>query len=358
MANFRSLLLDDPWKVSPADFPRDGMTNDKLAFILNYATLAPSILNTQPWLFRIADGGITLLADQSRKLPVTDPHGRELSISCGAALLNLRIAARSFAFELAVTLLPDDEEPDTLAIATPASTTAGPQDAALRDAIAARRTDRGAYDLRPLPLELTESLAAAARQEGASLSFLQHPDAKSRIAELVTEAEDSLLRDPKFRDEIFRWLQNRIGRARDDEARQRLGGAASMGAHSPEPSVRPDLFTPTAAATARVFARSADTVKAQRDSIVRTPALALLATKGDDPRAWINAGQALQRALLVATEAGVSSSYLNACIEVPSLRKNVAQAFDVSGHPQVLLRLGYGTAQPPTPRRPLTEVVV
>ncbi|WP_229440580.1 hypothetical protein [Massilia sp. BSC265] len=55
--------------------------------------LAPSSHNTQPWLFRMAESSIDLFADRTRALPVNDPDDRELTISCGCALMHLRIAA-------------------------------------------------------------------------------------------------------------------------------------------------------------------------------------------------------------------------------------------------------------------------
>src|SRR5258707_1068424 len=59
---------------------------------LEAATRAPSIHNSQPWLFRLRAGGIDVLADRQRRLRAIDPRGRELLISVGAAILNLRVA--------------------------------------------------------------------------------------------------------------------------------------------------------------------------------------------------------------------------------------------------------------------------
>jgi nitroreductase len=61
-----SLLLDDPWSVESADFPQSGTPRDKLAFLLNYAVLAPSILGTEPWSFHVADESVVLRAAGTR----------------------------------------------------------------------------------------------------------------------------------------------------------------------------------------------------------------------------------------------------------------------------------------------------
>jgi hypothetical protein len=46
------------WNVSESQFPKDGTKTEQLKFLLNYAILAPSSHNTQPWLFKIIDDNI------------------------------------------------------------------------------------------------------------------------------------------------------------------------------------------------------------------------------------------------------------------------------------------------------------
>src|SRR5215471_7151832 len=89
----------DPPAVTEADFPAAGTAAQQLRVLLNYALLAPSEYNTQPWLFRIYDNCVDLYADPSRRLPIVDPDDRELIISCGAACQNLRIAVRHFGYQ-------------------------------------------------------------------------------------------------------------------------------------------------------------------------------------------------------------------------------------------------------------------
>ena len=62
---------------------------EELRPLVAQAVLAPSSHNTQPWLWLLLEGSVTLFADRTRALPVNDPDDRELTMSCGAALLNL-----------------------------------------------------------------------------------------------------------------------------------------------------------------------------------------------------------------------------------------------------------------------------
>src|SRR5689334_17174548 len=85
-----------------------GPQGTDLAACVHTATLAPSIHNTQPWQFRIRDNGIDVYADWRRRLDVIDPTGRQLIISVGAAIMNLRLAfhQRGWASVVKVTAGP------------------------------------------------------------------------------------------------------------------------------------------------------------------------------------------------------------------------------------------------------------
>src|SRR6266536_1924777 len=89
------------------------------------------------------------------------------------------------------------------------------------------------------------------------------------------------------------------------------------------------------------------------------PAVVALTTPGDGPADWLRAGQALHRLLLVASAAGVCSSYLNQPLEIDRLRTQVREELRLDGHPQLILRLGRPAGPPHalTPRRPLTEML-
>jgi nitroreductase len=106
------------WDIQESAFRAAHTPAERLYFLLNYAVLAPSVHNTQPWRFQITDNVVDLYADRTRTLEATDPSGRERTISCGAALLYLRIAIRYFGFTATVQPFPDPAMPHLLARVT------------------------------------------------------------------------------------------------------------------------------------------------------------------------------------------------------------------------------------------------
>ena len=78
----------------------------------------------------------------------------------------------------------------------------------------------------------------------------------------------------------------------------------------------------------------------------------------NDRASLIQAGEILERLLLVITAAGLESSFLNQAIEIEELRDRVQMLAGSSRPPQLLLRIGIArVAAPPSHRRPLDEVV-
>src|SRR5262245_37771149 len=111
--------------------------------LVDAASWAPSVHNTQPWWFGTRGSTVTLHADPDRRLAVADPDGREMLISCGAALFTLRLAVRSLGLEPQVDLHSDPERPGLIAdvFAGPARPTTD-DELRLHDRVRARRTHR------------------------------------------------------------------------------------------------------------------------------------------------------------------------------------------------------------------------
>ena len=106
---------------------------------------APSVHNTQPWRFSSYEDGLDLWADEARRLPVLDPERRQLHLSCGAALLHARVAARAPGLDPDAQLLPTSDDPTHLArLRLTRGSSPSPAEQLLAEAILLRHTYRDA----------------------------------------------------------------------------------------------------------------------------------------------------------------------------------------------------------------------
>ncbi len=305
--------------------------------ILRQASLAPSSHNTQPWLFRVSGPEIELWADRSRALPVNDPDDRELLISCGCALLNLRVAATGDGLNPKVEILPEPGERDLLARVSLREHTHGSLvDADLARFIPNRRTWRQRFAMREVEASLVDEMIASASYEGAQLQPIVADEKRMLAANLVAEGDAVQWADPNWRNELAAWV--RPGRGVD-------------GLHLP---ILPPALTQ---ACIRRFDMGNRVGAWNRELALSAPVLAVLSTYSETPGDWLLAGQALQRLLLVACQQGLQASYLNQPIQLAALRPKTRDLVD-SGHPQILLRIGYPVKNPaPTARRPVEDFI-
>ncbi len=316
---------------------------ERLRCLLAYAVLAPSRHNAQPWLFEIEGDELRVHADASRALPEVDPDGRELAMACGAAVLNLRLAAAHFGHATTVEPVPGYRADGLLArVRLEERRAATPELESLFQAVALRRTNRLPLDGRDPPAGLVTRLLREAREEGASLRPIDGAQRRG-VAELIAEGDRLQWASPRFRREVAAWTR-RNGTSRRDGVPGYAEGLSDAAA----------LVHPL-----RLRLSSPARAEAERDRrrALATPALLVLSTARDGKTDWIAAGEALQRILLRAAAAGLSASYFNQPIECPGLRERLREALGMRSFPQILLRLGYGPEVRAPPRRPVREVL-
>ncbi len=337
--------LEDPWQVAEHDFPRYATPEVQLRFLLNYAVLAPSVHNTQPWRFRVVGSEVELYADRTRALPVADPEDRQLIMSCGAALFHLQVAMRHFGHQPQVRLLPDPDDPDLLAFVR----LGPPEPATLMDhrlfrAIKKRRTNRLPFESRPVPEAELWALERAVEQEGAHLVIVQERTKRYELAELIAEADRQQTSDPRFRRELAAWTHPARNESKDGLPLTARGLREWLG--------------PAGPFVLRTFLWARGQVARDRQLAEGSPVLLVLLTDQDEPMAWLRAGQALDRLLLQAADYGLAASFLNQPIEVAEVRTRLRRWLATEKWPQTILRLGYGPPVAPTPRRPIQEVLL
>ncbi|MFE2752304.1 Acg family FMN-binding oxidoreductase [Actinosynnema sp. NPDC059335] len=314
-----------------------GLAVDVVTDMLTAATLAPSLHNTQPWRFRLAPDRIELHPDAARVLPATDPEHRELRLSCGAALYNLRLALRRHGVRPLVTLMPGADAPGALAtIRRGGHDVLDAETRELAKAVPARRTNRKPFRDVPVPVRHRHALVRAAERERSWLHVVTDRDERARLQRLVATAHHIQSGNADVRTELAEWTGTRT----DD------------GIPTTSAGVRPE---PQDEWALRDFqARQRPPGKDYESD----PLVVVLCSYYEGPLAELQAGQALQRVLLTATTLGLSASFMSQVIEVRPVREELRRALGGSLEPQTVLRIGYGSLVPASPRRPVHELLL
>jgi hypothetical protein len=310
-----------------------------LDVVARYAGLAPSVHNTQPWRIEAVGDTIEVRADRTRQLSFLDPTGRQLHVSCGAAVEFGYLAVRDAGRSCAVDLLPEPADPDLISrLRIGAPEPASPLEIALAEATPRRYTDRGPYDDRPVPAELLDDIHHRCGDLGVWARVLDR-DQRSALVLVLADAEAAEAADPRYAEELSRWTSGRgEGEGIPPEALPAwpadtvtdvpLRDFAGQAAH-PRPGDR-GVDTPPGV---------------ERDTVL------MIGTGEDEAGAWVSSGRALGWGLLRIAAAGLAAQPLGQAIDLAAGRARLRREFDLVGHPQFLLRVGYGAGQPATQRR-------
>jgi hypothetical protein len=313
--------------------------------MLATAGRAPSVHNTQPWRFAIGAHAIDLYADPARKLR-QDRGGREMLISCGAALFGLRLAVRELGYLPAVSLFPEPSRPGLLA-----RVTLGPKapvtsmERRMLAALPNRHTHRGAFDPGAVPASLLAGLQHDALAEGATLALIDSPGKYGKLAGLVAEATRMQALNAAAREDILRWSRLPGSPARDGV---------------PAAAFAPDVATGPGRLAQRDFdlGRHIGLLPAPEPDEPPPAATAVLVTPRDSRDAWLHAGQALHRVLAHAATEWVSASLHTQPLESPAIRDLIRARLALPGAVQMLLQFGPARSSLSSARREVADFLI
>ncbi len=309
--------------------------------LIQLACHAPSVHNTQPWLWDVEGDEVLLYADHGRRLPVEDPDGRNLAISCGAALHHLQFAATALGWASDVTRMPRPEEPDLFATVglERAEPSARPVDdlAAIRQ----RCTDRRRFTSWPVPPDVLDRLAEEARRWDVQATPVVDLVARFRLELLASDANALRELDRDAVREQTSWI-NRGGA-------DGVPLAVLPSKDHVETLDRPSRFGPGLVPENRAAVDSGDGV--------------IVLGGATDRTSWLRTGEGLSALWLYATREGMSVVPLSLPIDVESIRLQLTETvLDGAIIPHLAVRIGWQaigrTGLPRTPRRPLDDVLL
>lgn len=314
---------------------------DRYIWYASIARMAPSKHNTQPWRFVVSDRSLDIWADRSRRLPVTDPRDRELVLSCGAAVQAALVAATALGVRLDVHAWPEGLDGPAARLREVGRGHPTPEDRTLLAAVTRRRTDRGPLDASALPPSLPFMLDDVVTAHGCLLRLVRSEGDQRTLERVIDLADRQLARMTEVDEEVRQWVR--------------------LPCEPPSPDGVPASATRGRSAASALFPQrdfSAPGVPPRHEREgVDAPLLAVLATHADDPVHWLQGGRALMAVLLVVTAVGGGASYLNQPLELQRTRDLLREDLGLTGHPQVVLRIGAGGPVEAPPRRAVIDLV-
>lgn len=302
---------------------------EDLLFMVERATKAPSGHNTQPWLFKINIDSIEVHPNFAKSLPIVDPHNRELFISLGCAIENLRIAATVRGYN------------STISIADNGVTTIGFSEnetcSALFEQIVRRQTNRRVYNGLSINDSTIQELCSIFSEEGVYLHCYKKGSAEfNAISDAIRKGNMIQMSDSSFIKELKSWM-----RYNKSEATKSCDGLsyAVFGA--------PNLPRWISKSIIASVLNGKSQNRSDEKKIRSSSHFALFTTSMNTITEWINLGRYLQRFLLTCTKMGIASSFLNPPCELRELSELLAQSLTILGeYPTIILRLGYAEEMP------------
>ena len=323
------------WDVKESSFPVNASSEEKLTFLLNYAVLAPSSHNSQPWKFNVSGDEISVFADKTRWLKVADADQRELHISLGCALENLIIAAEHFGYNCSVSYFPGQKDLVALVRMRGGST---PRDSRLFYAITSRHTNRNPYQQSPISDADLKTISILSSDPQVKIFLTDNSSTRKAFLDLVVQANAVQYSDAEFKSELGHWLS------------QGVMGPTGVQAKMAQLAV---VFLDMGPQQTRKDA----------ELINSTPYLGFISTANNDSISSVRAGRAFERFWLAATALGISLHPMSQALEVPETKANLTALLSPgSGNMsqvQQTFRLGYAEpVREHSTRRPLEDVLI
>lgn len=302
-------------------------------FLLKYAVLAPSCLNTQPWRFESQASCIKILVDKSRWRKIADHDQRELYISIGCALENLLVAAEYFRYDRRISFSEDELAAIIrLDLGGKPSSFRGPD---LFDAIPKRCTNRKIYENKLLPSGDLKRLKNACVEEGLTIHLSTDAEIKIKACELIKRAYAIQLSNPAFRKELGYWLGQ--GLFADSWTKSKIAQMVAANIN-------------VGKSLAKKFS----------ELTISSVAFGIIGSEKNDRSSQIGAGQVLERVWLQATSLGIGLHPVSQIFELPELKEEASKLLpNPDAYPQIAFGLGYANPNAKhLSRRPMREFML
>lgn len=330
------------WDVNINDFKKITSAEDRIKFLINFAVLAPSSHNSQPWAFITGKDFIKVLVEEERRLPVGDSNDRQLFISLGCAIENIIVAADYYGYSAKIDF--DCENNCVANIRFALKNTTGYSDH-LIFSIPERLVNRGQYQAKEIKPEILDLMKSQAGQD-LKINVITENILKNKLADVALAATSASMANPAFRKELAGYvISNTSGK------KYGLPGFG-LGFPTPISYIAPFML--------KMFNLSKLSNKQDEPLLKKfTPYMVMISSKGDTSKDWLSAGRAFQKISLIATASGISLAVWAAPIQIGEYYKDLQKILNLDFRPQVFFRMGYAAkdTRAHSPRFTAKEVI-
>lgn len=316
--------------------------------LLEYAVLAPSIYNSQPWKFALDPqrGSVDVYPDSARARPERiDPKQRDLYLALGACVEYMALAAPALGYELKEHLFPGNGVVAQLTLK--ALPEAMPE--SLFSSMLIRQTHSGKYReglLEEIHLDRLKALPAVSAQE--KIHFIMEEQERKNLIQLLHDLSHKGALQPTLIEEGARWMRPDDGE--DGVPLAHIGLPLSV-------KVRFALL--------RHLFYQKEIREVARQTLLRqghgieAPAFLLMTTSDPSAQGHFNAGRWHARLALTLSEIELASQTLHLPVTLDAARDRLREMFKAgkSEEPILLLRFGRPETKdwPRTHRRPAPD---
>lgn len=331
----------DAWKIDKKNFPKNGNIEEKTKFLLNYASLAPSSHNAQPWKVKINLNKVVFSADYSRLVPVADKENKFLYMGLGCFYKNFEVAADYFGFKITRKNII---RKNILIIEVKLENTGTRTNKELFHAITKRNTNRNSYTDKKISSKDLNKIKQIANKHDISIDIVTNKNKKQQLINLTEKGDYIVWTDPKFQNEHLKWIRHSLTTKADGIPAFTVGIPLLLS------------FFARTAVKKLPFAKMQS--RKNRQLLNSTPYFCFLSHQKHGIEAWERAGEALEEIWLFTTSKGIAVAPLAQIVEVQDLYKETMIIIQTKLRPQIFFRLGYSDKiVKHSPRRSLVEIL-
>ncbi len=193
------------------------ISEENVVKIINAGTLAPSGDNCQPWQVLFYGGRLYLKNIETRDRSLYNAKNIASFIAFGAMIENMDIAAKSLGYDMSVTLFPDGENAQIVAVLDFSNSKV--INDPLLHFINKRCVNRKKYKPKKIGSDTKQMLLNTASDfENAEFYLIEDDDRKRKMAEIISNNDRILFENKNLHTFLFdhlRWSRKEVESSRD-----------------------------------------------------------------------------------------------------------------------------------------------